>query len=141
VERSRFNHLKLLRITHTVGKKSLYVSGRTASWGAPRCSLSGIAVAGQTYSFSAYAMFADGSDYQNMALKLLYTDSSGQDQYKDIKNASVKKGEWTELSGSFSIPENVSNIILYVEMPGAGTEQCYYVDDVIRQRRTGRNTI
>lgn len=112
------------------GEKSLYVSGRTASWGAPRCSLSGIAMAGQTYSFSAYAMFADGSDYQNMALKLLYTDSSGQDQYKDIKNANVKKGEWTELSGSFSIPQNVSNIILYVEMPGAGTDQCYYVDDV-----------
>ncbi len=112
------------------GGNSLYVSGRTASWGAPRCSLSGIAVPGQTYSFSAYAMFADGSDYQNMALKLLYTDSSGKDQYKDIKNASVKKGEWTQLSGSFSIPENVSNIILYVEMPGAGTDQCYYIDDI-----------
>ena len=63
---------------------------RTADWGAPRCSLSGVAVPGQTYTFSAYAMFADGNDYQNMALKLLYTDSSGKDQHKDIKNVKAK---------------------------------------------------
>lgn len=112
------------------GDSSLYVFDRTASWGAPRCSLSGVAVPGQTYTFSAYAMFADGNDYQNMALKLLYTDSSGQDQYKDIKNVSAKKGEWTQLTGSYSIPENVTNIILYVEMPGANTDQCYYIDDI-----------
>ena len=112
------------------GNSSLYVFDRTADWGAPRCSLSGVAVPGQTYTFSAYAMFADGNDYQNMALKLLYTDSSGQDQYKDIKNVSAKKGEWTELTGSYSIPENVTNIILYVEMPGANTDQCYYIDDI-----------
>ena len=112
------------------GNSSLYVFARTADWGAPRCSLSGVAVPGQTYTFSAYAMFADGNDYQNMALKLLYTDSSGQDQYKDIKNVSAKKGEWTELTGSYSIPENVTNIILYVEMPGANTDQCYYIDDI-----------
>ena len=112
------------------GDSSLYVFDRTASWGAPRCSLSGVAVPGQTYTFSAYAMFADGNDYQNMALKLLYTDSSGKDQYKDIKNVNAKKGEWTQLTGSYSIPENVTNIILYVEMPGANTDQCYYIDDI-----------
>ena len=112
------------------GDSSLYVFDRTASWGAPRCSLSGVAVPGQTYTFSAYAMFADGNDYQNMALKLIYTDSSGKDQYKDIKNVNAKKGEWTQLTGSYSIPENVTNIILYVEMPGANTDQCYYIDDI-----------
>ena len=112
------------------GNSSLYVFDRTADWGAPRCSLSGVAVPGQTYTFSAYAMFADGNDYQNMALKLLYTDSSGKDQYKDIKNVNAKKGEWTQLTGSYSIPENVTNIILYVEMPGANTDQCYYIDDI-----------
>lgn len=33
------------------GDSSLYVFDRTASWGAPRCSLSGVAVPGQTYTF------------------------------------------------------------------------------------------
>ena len=35
------------------GTSSLYVYDRTNSWGAPRCSMSGIAYAGNSYTFDA----------------------------------------------------------------------------------------
>ena len=39
------------------GGTSLYCYDRTASWGAPRCSLTGIVAAGQSYEISASAMY------------------------------------------------------------------------------------
>ncbi len=58
------------------GGTSLYCYDRTASWGAPRSSLTGIVAAGQSYEISASAMY-EGSGQQNMAIKMIYTDANG----------------------------------------------------------------
>ncbi len=113
------------------GTSSLYVYDRTNSWGAPRCSMSGIAYAGNSYTFDAWAMYAEGNNSsEQMALKLIYTDSSGQDHYQQITGANAQKGEWVHLSGTYNIPSDVTGIILYVEMPSASTDTCYYIDDI-----------
>jgi len=65
------------------GDESLYVYDRTASWGAPRCSLSTIVAEGYTYEISGYTYF-EGSGSQNVGLKMLYTDSDGTDHYDNI---------------------------------------------------------
>ena len=112
------------------GTKSLYVHDRTASWGAPRCSMTGILAAGKTYEFQASAMFP-GSGSQQFALKMIYTDSSGTDHYDNSTYKQANAGEWVTLSGSYTVPNGATGMILYVELPGANTDQGYYIDDVL----------
>ena len=112
------------------GTKSLYVHDRTASWGAPRCSMTGILAAGKTYEFQASAMFP-GSGSQQFALKMIYTESSGTDHYDNITYKQANAGEWVTLSGSYTVPNGATGMILYVELPGANTDQGYYIDDVL----------
>lgn len=112
------------------GTKSLYVHDRTASWGAPRCSMTGILAAGKTYEFQASAMFP-GSGSQQFALKMIYTDSSGTDHYDNITYKQANAGEWVTLSGPYTVPNGATGMILYVELPGANTDQGYYIDDVL----------
>ena len=50
--------------------------------------------------------------YNNINLKLDYTDSSGQRHYVDILSA-VSQGDWVEMNdGKFIIPNNVTNVYL-----------------------------
>lgn len=112
------------------GNTSLYCYDRTADWGAPRCSLTGIVAPGQSYEIQASAMF-EGSGQKNMAIKMIYTDADGKDHYEQVAAAQATAGEWVTMQGNYTIPNNVSGLILYVEMPGTGTDQTYYIDDVI----------
>ena len=114
------------------GNTSLYCYDRTNSWGAPRCSLTGVVAAGQTYEISASAMY-EGSGSQNMAIKMLYTDASGTDHYDQVAAAQATAGNWVTMSGSYTIPTGATGVILYVEMPNAGTDQTYYIDEVLLQ--------
>ena len=112
------------------GGTSLYCYDRTASWGAPRCSLTGIVAAGQSYEISASAMY-EGSGQQNMAIKILYTDTSGNDHYEQVATAQATAGQWVEMKGNYTVPSGATGMILYVEMPNANTDQTYYIDDVV----------
>mgnify|MGYP001037126685 FL=1 len=112
------------------GGTSLYCYDRTASWGAPRCSLAGIVAAGQSYEISASAMY-EGSGQQNMAIKMIYTDANGTDHYDQVAAAQATAGQWVEMKGNYTVPNGATGMILYVEMPNAGTDQTYYIDDVV----------
>lgn len=112
------------------GGTSLYCYDRTANWGAPRCSLTGIVAAGQSYEISASAMF-EGSGQQNMAIKMLYTDANGTDHYEQVAAAQATAGQWVEMKGNYTVPSGATGMILYVEMPNANTDQTYYIDDVV----------
>ena len=112
------------------GGTSLYCYDRTANWGAPRCSLMGIVAAGQSYEISASAMY-EGSGQQNMAIKMIYTDTSGTDHYEQVAAAQATAGQWVEMKGNYTIPSGATGMILYVEMPNANTDQTYYIDDVV----------
>ena len=112
------------------GGTSLYCYDRTASWGAPRCSLTGVVAAGQSYEISASAMY-EGSGQQNMAIKMIYTDANGTDHYDQVAAAQATAGQWVEMKGNYTVPNGATGMILYVEMPGANTDQTYYIDDVV----------
>ena len=112
------------------GGTSLYCYDRTASWGAPRCSLTGIVAAGQSYEISASAMY-EGSGQQNMAIKMIYTDANGTDHYDQVAAAQATAGQWVEIKGNYTVPSGATDMILYVEMPDANTDQTYYIDDVV----------
>ena len=112
------------------GGTSLYCYDRTANWGAPRCSLTGIVAAGQSYEISASAMY-EGSGQQNMAIKMIYTDANGTDHYDQVAAAQATAGQWVEIKGNYTVPSGATDMILYVEMPDANTDQTYYIDDVV----------
>lgn len=112
------------------GGTSLYCYDRTANWGAPRCSLTGIVAAGQSYEISASAMY-EGSGQQNMAIKMIYTDANGTDHYDQVAAAQATAGQWVEIKGNYTVPSGATDMILYVEMPSANTDQTYYIDDVV----------
>ncbi|WP_294582371.1 endo-1,4-beta-xylanase [uncultured Ruminococcus sp.] len=112
------------------GGTSLYCYDRTANWGAPRCSLTGVVAAGQSYEISASAMY-EGSGQQNMAIKMIYTDANGTDHYDQVAAAQATAGQWVEMKGNYTVPSGATDMILYVEMPNANTDQTYYIDDVV----------
>lgn len=112
------------------GSTSLYCYDRTAAWGAPRCSLTGIVAVGQTYEISASAMY-EGSGQQNVALKMIYTDAGGTDHYDQVAAAQATAGQWVTMSGNYTVPSGATGVTLYVEMPNAGTDQTYYIDDIV----------
>lgn len=111
------------------GNQSLYCYDRTASWGAPRCALTGIVAAGNSYTISCATMY-EGEGTQSCALKMIYTDSSGTDHYDSVVYSTATAGEWCELSGTYNVPTGATGMILYVEYSGISTDQGYYIDDV-----------
>ena len=112
------------------GDQSLYVYDRTATWGAPRCSLSTIVAEGYTYEISGYTYY-EGDGSQSVGLKMLYTDSDGEEQYDSITYVTVTAGTWTCLSGSYTVPEDATGVTLYIEYSNADTDQNFYIDEVI----------
>lgn len=66
-----------------------------------------------------------------MAIKMIYTDVSGTDHYDQVAYAQATAGERVALSRTYTIPTEATGMILYVEMPNAGTNQNYYIDDVV----------
>lgn len=112
------------------GNTSLYCYDRTDTWGAPRCSLTGVVAAGQSYEITASAMY-EGSGQQNMAIKMIYTDANGTDHYDQVAGAQATAGEWVTMIGNYTVPAGATGMILYVEMPNANIDQDYYIDDII----------
>ena len=113
------------------GEKSLYVSGRTASWNGASIDLDPLIFrAGETFSFSADVMYPAGLASDSFYLSLQYKDADGVAHYDHIAQGSAAKGEWIQLlSTTYTLPEGGSDYVLYVEMPDGTSD--FYVDDVI----------
>ncbi|MBR0485471.1 MAG: endo-1,4-beta-xylanase [Oscillospiraceae bacterium] len=107
------------------GKASLYISGRTESWQGASLSGESILQAGKTYQFNAWVQ-ASGADTIQLTLK--YTDSTGSAQYKGISSADSVKGTWSEISASYDIPADATDILIYFQT-SSGTAN-FMVDDV-----------
>ena len=116
---------------HYEGSKSLYVSGRTASWNGASLNLNPrIFKAGETFSFSADVMYPSGAASDTFYLSLQYKGADGETHYDHIAQAAAAKGEWVQLlSTTYTLPAGGSDFVLYVEMPDSKSD--FYVDDVI----------
>lgn len=66
-----------------------------------------------------------------MAIKMIYTDANGTDHYDQVAAAQATAGQWVEMKGNYTVPNGATGMILYVEMSNAGTDQTYYIDDVV----------
>ncbi len=111
------------------GQQSLYTSGRESDWNGATLKLGSDFKAGSDYSFSAYVMTEDEDDV-SFCLTLQYKDGSGTAIYPKIAKVSAKKNEWAHLeNNSFTIPEDASDIELYVETEESKCS--FYLDEVV----------
>ncbi len=116
------------KASHT-GTKSLYISNRTISWHGAGCAKIRELRAGSTYSLSAWVMYEEGNDTEQISMKVLYKDANGKEQYKDIASTQAKKGEWANITSSaYTIPADATNVTLYFETPSNLID--FYIDDI-----------
>jgi len=95
------------------GSKSLCVTGRTESWQGFQCSSSELR-AGGTYEISMDVGYQDPNYNTTGFIAGVQYESAGIMVYDDIDYVKCRKNKWAALSGSFSIPDDAENIMLYV---------------------------
>ncbi|MBP3702415.1 MAG: endo-1,4-beta-xylanase [Lachnospiraceae bacterium] len=105
----------------------LKVSGRTANWNGAGFEAKDEVVANATYTMTAYVRLKEGSG----TVKCTYetkTAAGADSIYTEI--ASVPAGtEWTQISGSFTVPDSYTMFYLYFEVPDSATVD-FYIDEV-----------
>lgn len=111
------------------GSGSLYVQDRSSAWNGAYKSLdSSVFVPGNSYSFSINVMFKDGGKSDTFYMKLQYVDSSGENVYSPIAEATTLKGEWVQLiNTSYTIPSDATEMQLYIET--ADSINNFYLDE------------
>lgn len=115
--------LKIVNNDSFSGTSCLECSNREKGWHGPWISLDNILEPGVEYIVSAKVK---AQWYNNISLKLDYTDSSGNRHYIDVLSA-VSEGNWIDMSnGKFIIPKNVTNAYLYFECNDTAN---IYLDD------------
>ena len=100
--------------------KALQLSGRTQNWHTYAYNVS--AYAGATANISVFMKTED----EQIVCEVTGTGSDGKDYYNWLLNKNVTKGEWTELSGTVTIPEGAKELYFST---GSGTAD-YLIDDV-----------
>ncbi len=91
-------------------------------------------VPGATYHAKAWTKLGEGNN-QNVYLAACHQEN-GQNVYTTLKMLNQSPGDWTELSGSITIPEGVTEIELYLQVfatdnSNGALTQDFYVDDVL----------
>ena len=109
------------------GKKALYVSGRTSTWHGAQMDLTSLLEKGKDYQFSIWVYQNSGSD-QNITLTMQRKNADNTTNYDTIKyQQTVPSGTWTEVSGSYQVPQTATQLVFYVESPDANLS--FYLDD------------
>lgn len=108
------------------GSGSLFVSGRTDNWNGASIELdSGTFKQGSTYSFKTDAMQKSGKE-ATLKFTMQYTAADG-DHYDQIAQQTAPDGEWITLEGDYTIPDDATKLVLYVESPDSLTD--FYIDN------------
>ena len=117
-------------VHHDVGNNSLSVSKRTATWHGIQLPLASIVTSGNTYDFKVYVKQDTGSE-QTCDMGVQYKDAGGEDHYDSVVGYGrvCVSGEWTELRGSFEVPETANGITLYLQCSSSETAD-FFIDDL-----------
>lgn len=108
-------------------EKALKVSGRTDTWNGTDYNLVDLIETESEYQISGWVK-NEMAQATSMSITVCYTPSDGDTQYVQAATTSVEPNTWTELKGSFSIPEGASGYKFYFELNDKTGD--FYVDDV-----------
>lgn len=115
-------------VHHDVGNNSLSVKERSATWHGIQLPLGKYVVSGNTYDFKVYVKQDSGSQ-QTIDLGIQYKGADDKTQYPSVDSSGCVSGEWTELSGSFTVPETANEIALFIQCSSSETAE-FFVDDL-----------
>lgn len=116
------------------GKKSMFISGRTAVWNGATVDLTSKLNVGNTYVVSAKVMYDKGPDQMDIYCKIEKNSNS----YLSFASVKANKGEWKTITGTIMLPYDAVTASVYFETGIAGDNPAdFYVDDVKIQRQTG----
>ncbi len=100
----------------TTPEGTLKTTGRTSSWNSPGRDFN--LIEGGKYDLSVEVK-QEELDSANFMISVAHT-ANGMESYENLAFGSAKKGEWTELKGSYTAGD-YSRFVLYVETTGADT--------------------
>ncbi len=97
-------------VTSPDGKQFLEVSGRTQNWHGPALNMNSMLKLGGTYSVSVWVRqnAADGE-------VIKATTEKNANSWFGVGEVTTKKGEWTELTGQFTVDNDTTNLVFYLE--------------------------
>lgn len=108
--------------SHT-GTHSIYVTNRTRTWNGPTVNVNNIKRE-VNYFYSAYIMY-NGEEYENshnFRMEVQY-NLNGEAVYQLITEKTVKKGIWTRITGTFTLPEHACDIAFYLQTANLEEDQ------------------
>ena len=124
------------------GTYSLYTDGREQLWNGVTCNKALNLENGGYYSFGCWVMY-DGeewTDTQKFSINLQY-DMDGKENYYTLYTDTAAKGQWTYIGTEYTIPQDATNIYVYVQTaykPDASVTpqdlMGFYLDDVSAER-------
>lgn len=109
------------------GENSLLVTGRTQNWNGPALAIDSIVDWKREYTFSVQVKLTEG--FEESEVTISTENTAGENTtWDNIASARVNAEEWTEISGTYSIPDGMESITLYAESPVEELE--FYLDSV-----------
>jgi len=101
-------------------------SGRTASFNGPAFSFP---TGAGKYTASLWALQNSGSTFPFVLS--VKTHCNGTDNFPFLGQVNAASGTWVQLSGSFTVPANCTEVTLFLNQNGGSTFPDMYVDDLV----------
>ncbi len=119
------------------GSHAALVTDRSATWHGIAQSLEGILEDGQTYDLSVWVRLVSGGS-QSVQLTMKKTDGNG-DAYAAIASGTATASGWIALDGQYTlnVSGTLSQLTLYIEIPGSDTAACYADDLTVESSDPG----
>jgi endo-1,4-beta-xylanase len=110
------------------GTGSLAVTGRTQTWEGPALEVTDAFTPGDRYTITAWVRLASGGAGTDTARVSVEQHLDGTPSYHTAGSAEVSDGEWTRLTGTFTLSAEAEYLALYLET--ASATDGFYLDDV-----------
>lgn len=124
-----------LEIITEDGNNIAYISGRKVTGAGIEQNFGWRITPGERYKASFRVRYTDGPDSKEFILTARKI-TDGRTTYQNLVRGTAKKGQWTEISGSFIIDDNPDSLYLFIETPWVEKPDRendlidFYVDDV-----------
>lgn len=109
------------------GNQCIKSSARMSLWSGPLLNVSNTVVVGTEVTFQAYVKNASDND-MNIIMSTKLTNKDGSESYCNIDTQVVNNKDWTLLEGSYVVPENMTELMLYFQTEESFDD--FYVDDI-----------
>ncbi|GAA2259350.1 hypothetical protein GCM10009853_010420 [Glycomyces scopariae] len=113
-------------VTLAVEDGALLTTGRSADWHGPSVDLTDVVEPGGVYDISVSVRFADGSAGDALTATVQRETADGT-SYDSVVYQAPASGDWSTLSGEYSIASPATSLTFYVESPTV--DASYWIDD------------